>query len=175
MASPESSDHPAHGILAAGRIYVRGLGKPKKLVLASGLEIPFGGASEDTLSGTQWAQCIDCSDIYMEHQGHLILDQTEIRRLDPRFPIPSGAVIEFAPNNQWDCTDVKKEQIFFMKPVDYLRWLPPNHPDIPWYIAVQLRNPIEIKKPVAEWEKCDNTSRIASEQERRDVYRKTQH
>ncbi len=169
MASPES-DYPAHGFLNVGRIFVRGLGKPKMLRLPSGFDIPFGGGTDDTLSGTQWAQCIECADTYMEHQGHVLLDENV-----PRYPIPTGAVVEFAPNNQWDCTDVKKEQVFFIKPVDYMRWLPPNHPDVPWYIRAQLREPKELQKSIAQWEKRDNSMSIASEQERRDAYRKVQH
>lgn len=128
--------------------------------------MPFAGSKDDAISATQWAQCIACAGTYMTHQGNLVYENI------PNWPIPVGAVIEFAPNNQWDCNQIEKEQVFYIKPVDFLRWFVPGSSDIPWYIAAQLREQAELLKPIAEWTKTDNKFKVATEAEKRHNFQK---
>ncbi len=172
MASPESSDHPAHGYMMPGRIYVRGLGRPAERKNEAGIIIP-GESKEQKVEAFQWAQCIKCSETYMLHQGTLLLDKKS--EDVPRWPVPSGAVIQYSHGLQWDDPDTDRDVTFFIKPVDLLRWFVPGDPDIPAYITDQLREPSELLKPVAHWKSKNQIHKPMTEMAHRDAYRKVQH
>ncbi len=172
MASPESSDHPAHGYMMPGRIYVRGLGRPALRKNAAGIFVP-GEDSQQKVEAFQWAQCIKCAETYMLHQGTLLLDKKS--EDVPCWPVPVGAVVQYTHTNQWDDPDTDQDVTFFLKPVDLLRYFAPGDPDIPDYIHDQLREPGELKRPVAQWKPKANLLKPMTEMAHRDAYRKVQH